>query len=253
VLLGFVLMPFLFGFTPAVKAGAPEPEPSVPQARGLLALELVSAHELEVHLARWLQAEFEQAGSHVQAELIGSWGGLPQTLTNVRASIARQTKVPDGWQVSLMVLAIGQEGVENKVDFRFKVRSLHPVWVALASMRKGERLTCQQFQQAQRSGKPAAMAWQLPCESLEGLQLRKPLAAGDVLMALNVTKPAAVQEQQAAVVTAQLGSVQVQGAGVVLSDAEVGQMVTVRMNGQAAVIQGLVTAPGRVQVVGEAK
>jgi flagella basal body P-ring formation protein FlgA len=73
------------------------------------------------------------------------------------------------------------------------------------------------------------------------------------LMALNVTKPAAVQEQQAAVVTAQLGSVQVQGAGVVLSDAEVGQMVTVRMNGQAAVIQGLVTAPGRVQVVGEAK
>jgi flagella basal body P-ring formation protein FlgA len=251
--LTFCLMACLFGFVPAVNAEATESMPSTSTGSEDLVLERLPGRELESRLASWLKRDFEQAGSLVQVELIGSWGGLPLVLTDARASVIKQTRVADGWQVSVTVKAIDQQGVESKFDLRFKVRSLHSVWVASAPMRKGAHLNCELFQPAQRSGRSASMAWRLPCESLEGLQLRKPLAAGDVLMTVDVGKPVAVQEQQEAVVTAQLGGIQVQGVGVVLSDAHVGQMVTVRMSGQTTVVQGLVTAPGRIQVMGEAR
>jgi flagella basal body P-ring formation protein FlgA len=215
----------------------------------VLALSGVSAQAFEFQLGQWLQRRFEQSGSKVQVEPIGSWGTLPLALADVKAAIHMQTRSPDGWQVTVAVTATAQ-GAEKVFERRFRVREMHAVWVASASMRKGDALSCTCVQKAQRTGRSLSAAWQSPCESLQGLLLRKPLAAGDVLMASDVSEPLAVSQQQVAVVTARLGDVLVQGEGVVLSDAHIGQTVSVRMSGQTTVIQGLVTAPGQVQVTG---
>jgi len=64
----------------------------------------------------------------------------------------------------------------------------------------------------------------------------------------DVAPEAAVQAQQVATVTSRLGNIEIQAKGIALADAQIGQRVPIRLNGQTQVIMAVVTAPGQVRV-----
>lgn len=210
-----------------------------------------SLPDLATQLQGWLQQSFEGSGQAVQLEPQGSWGLKAAWLPKVHVAVKAQTVIPGGWSVALSVVPAEPLGAGvQPSEVRFRVLELKPVWVVRTAVRKGDALSCAQLEQGMRTRKSDVQApWAGPCAALTDAQARRPLQPGSVLMDRDIGQATAVRDQQQATVIARLGNIQIQGSGTVMSDAQVGQQVAIKMNGQKALIQAVVTAPGQVQVM----
>lgn len=206
---------------------------------------------LQMSLQAWLQQSFAEAGQAVQIEALGAWGMQPAWLPDVRASIVEQVRTNSAWQVTVSLApSTNPDGAADMAaTYRFKALELKPVWVAAVPLSKGDDVSCSHVRLESRVVKGTAASWQGGCEALQGQRMRHALSPGDAVMVRDVAFVGAVTEHQEAIVTSRLGNVEVQALGMALADAQVGQRVPVRLNGQKTVIQAVVTAPGQVQVI----
>jgi len=186
----------------------------------------------------------------VQVDQQGTWGLRSEWLPNVRAEITSQTRTREGWMVTVSLTGLGvSAGAKSDSQARFKVTELFAAWAAVVPLHKGDAISCGQLKQIQRAVRPGQSTWNGACESLSSMRMRHRLQPGEILMDSDVALGAAIQAQQVATVTTRLGGIEIQAKGIALADAQIGQSVPVRLNGQVQVLHAVVTAPGQVQVL----
>ncbi|MGC4061419.1 MAG: flagellar basal body P-ring formation chaperone FlgA [Aquabacterium sp.] len=209
-----------------------------------------SLSSLNLQLKNWLREQFQAQGKSVMLEPQGAWGLSKTWLPVLNVHAAEPVRTAEGWSLDLAVLPANAAASSVKAaSVRFKVIELHAVWVANASMRKGDQVSCLMLSQDARPRKVHGDSWQGDCAGLDGMRVKHALQPGDVLMRTDVGPASAVRDQQEAIVVTRLGAIEIQAKGMALADAQIGQKVPVRLAGQGKVIQAVVTAPGTVQVM----
>lgn len=202
--------------------------------------------DLNAQLANWLARSFDAAGMSVQVVPQGAWGLSAAWLPHVHAVLQDRARHGDTWQLNVELTSGGAPSTVAVA--RFRALELKPVWVAGGPLRKGDALSCARLRQDKRVLRVANDSWQGSCENLLGLRVRRPLQAGDVLMAADMADASVIQGQQEMVVVTRLGAIEVQATGTALADARMGEKVPVRLAGQTQVIQAIVIAPGMARV-----
>lgn len=186
-------------------------------------------------------------GGHVAAiQQVGMWRVPAQFDTPPRVQASVRALGVDAHQVDVSLVT--QEGEPAPGGMRFVLRDPMPVWVAAQPLSRGDRLQCEAFRREWRIGRSPRALLADACPGGEPSRLKRPLAAGEVLMASDVAPLGAVQEQQAARVTVRVGAIQVEATGVALADAQVGQVSSVKVGTSAAVLRAVVVAPGELRL-----
>jgi flagella basal body P-ring formation protein FlgA len=230
------------------QAWASEPSPAPKSAVGV-DIQAETLPDLTSQLTSWVSQLFERSGQSVNVEQQGTWGMRPDWLPSVHAEVTTQTRTRAGWLVTVSLATAGvSANAKADTQVRFKVTELSTAWVSSVPLRKGDSIACTQLKQVQRAMRPGHTTWRGDCERLGNMQMRHALQPGDVLMDSDVAPEAAVQAQQVATVTSRLGNIEIQAKGIALADAQIGQRVPIRLNGQTQVIMAVVTAPGQVRV-----
>ena len=221
-----------------------------------------SISALHEQLKAWIATGLEaEAGTgtvavRTQVESLGAWGLDPSLLPDVLARVQSRQYVRGAWELNVS-LSQASEAIRQikPAVVRYRVSLLAPVWVVTGAVRKGDSLSCQLLQQdwrtdgmASRGGHALHVDWHGACTALVGTQARRPLQPGDVLKTADVAAVTAIWGQQEAVVVARQGSIEIEAKGMALADAQVGQRVPVRLNGQNRVVHGVVSAPGVIKV-----
>ncbi|TAK84883.1 MAG: flagellar basal body P-ring formation protein FlgA [Aquabacterium sp.] len=128
-----------------------------------------------------------------------------------------------------------------------------PVWIATASLRRGDAADCARLRQDTRVRASARRhAWSGACESLAGLVLKRALEPGDVVVDGDFGPPPAVMRHQQSQALVRVGGVTVQAPVVVLQDGEVGQRVAVRPLNSSTSLQAQITPGGQLVVLDRA-
>lgn len=217
---------------------------------------VVALHE---QIKAWLAASFGSQDAAGTARTLvdsqGTWGLDQALLPDVVARVLSRQYERGAWEFSLELSPVSDAAAPSRPAVaRYRVSLLAPVWVVTGAVRKGDALSCQVLQQDWRpdGGNRAAHAihanWQGACEALMGSQARRPLQPGDVLKTADIASAAAILGQREAVVVTRQGAIEIQAKGMALADAQVGQRVPVRLNGQDHVVHGVVSAPGVIKV-----
>lgn len=209
--------------------------------------------DLRAQIQSWLEASFQRGGQRVQLELLGSWSMSDLSWPDVVVRVQRSKRDRAGTMIDLTVCPAQQVGcaASEAGSLRYRVQTLSPVWVLTGPYIKGDTPSCEGLRQTWRVQKQdgAQTSWQGACDSLAVMRIRHPLQPGDVLKATDVMPAGGVIDKQDTLVIARLGGVEIQAKGMALADARVGQQVPVRLNGQAHVVHGVVSAPGVVRVM----
>jgi flagella basal body P-ring formation protein FlgA len=247
------------GWLTSMHVAAWAAEPMAPEVLGtnMHISSIPGLHEqLKAWLATGLEAEAGTGAVRTQVESLGAWGLDPSLLPDVVARVQSRQYVRGAWELNVS-LSPASEAVRHikPAVVRYRVSLLAPVWVLTGAVRKGDSLSCQLLQQdwrtegmASKGGDALHVNWHGACNALAGSQARRPLQPGDVLKTADIAAVTAIWGQQEAMVVARQGGIQIEAKGMALADAQVGQRVPVRLNGQDRVVQGVVSAPGVIKV-----
>lgn len=138
----------------------------------------------------------------------------------------------------------------DEVELRFQLRDVERVWQARSTMREGQRLDCDadlvsSWRAVQTDRQPV---WNGACQDLQALTLRRPLAAGDLLLAGDLGRPMAVRRLGTVTAVSQAGGIEIRTKARALADADVGQALTIKPANSTQTVKAIAIAVDTVQV-----
>lgn len=134
---------------------------------------------------------------------------------------------------------------------RFAARRFQWAWVARRPMTALQGMAAcdpNAFERTRRvvRGPQALGAWDGPCTDLGGLELRRPLMPGDVLMVGDMRHPPLVRERSVVQARVVAGAVEIQVEALALQDGSEGDKVLIKVPGRVAAVKATVFAAGHV-------
>lgn len=137
----------------------------------------------------------------------------------------------------------------NAAAIRVRAGVEQPVMVATRPLRSGQRLQPGDLREEIRVhwGAPSLDSALTP---MPGWDVRRPIAAGEVVMAPAVVAPPLVMAGQPVQLEWQSGGVLVSVTGIALNSASRGELVRARLEERPARLTGTVTAAGRAMLAG---
>lgn len=131
---------------------------------------------------------------------------------------------------------------------RAGVRIFDQVLIARRFLAKGTILSAVDLKAERRELSALVGGHETNPENLIGKQLRRALAAGAVVAPQAVKAIPLIKQGETVTLVIRQGGMEVSSSGIALSDAEPGQRVRVRNATSKRVVEGTVTASGRVEV-----
>ncbi len=139
-------------------------------------------------------------------------------------------------------------GVRWKIYLPVRIRRYAQVVVAARALPAGHVLSAADLKRT-RLEVDGLRSYHREPRRLDGMVLRRALAAGQPVEAVHVSPPVLVRRGQRIVVEARAGGLAVRAAGVALADGRKGDTIRVRNLRSKRVVQAVVTGRGRVEVV----
>lgn len=128
------------------------------------------------------------------------------------------------------------------------VQVFEPVVVVTRTVRRGERLQSGDLRLAERDTALLRDTVYREPERAMGMALRRTVRADQPLTGQSVTEPVLVERGDAVTIVAGNGQVRISHRGTALQDGALGKRIRVRNTRSERVVQGAVTAEGRVEV-----
>lgn len=146
-------------------------------------------------------------------------------------------------------VAVACEGAQAwTVYLSLRAVELRPVLTLRRAVQRGEPLTADLLQAEPRDVALLGAGYYSNAAALQGLQLRRPAAAGSVLTPELVQAPQLVRRGDLVTVVGRSGSIEVRSQGKALRDGARGERVTVENASSRRIVEGEVNARGEVEV-----
>jgi flagella basal body P-ring formation protein FlgA len=207
---------------------------------------LLARAEVPAGIELPLQAQVAQEWGIAPERLCVEWGQLAVAGTGMESATPRIVgRGADGWFTAVL-----EAPGLDPAAFRFRGGVLDTVWVAARALPRGARLGDGDLRAEVRAqwGPPAREARGVPAV---GWEVRRPLAAGEVLAWPSVVVPAVIAARDAVRLEWSRGGVRVELEGVALGPAGVGDVVRVRVEGRPRPVAATVVGPGRAIIAAE--
>jgi flagella basal body P-ring formation protein FlgA len=202
----------------------------------------VAAQALQAALAeRYARFELEAGADETPAT------GVPAGLLEMHARLPALVPAPRRAVVWIDVAVDGR--AYQSIPVAFGVRAFAPVLLARRSLRAGEHLRAADFEprEAQVAGYAAAPVGMQ--QTLDGLRLKRPLAAGEPLTRGSVALAPVVARDDEVRVRLAVGAIRVETKALATKDGAAGDVIRVRSGAAHATYPVRVTGPGLVEAL----
>lgn len=129
-----------------------------------------------------------------------------------------------------------------------RVSREQPVVVVSRSLARDARLNADMLSLVVRDTSQLGFGYFTSLEEVEGLTLRRAVAAGTIVSPSLVAVPPAIRQGELVTLIAQRTGIAIRAPGRALSDARIGDTLRVRNLSSDRVVEGVVMGPGEVQV-----
>jgi flagella basal body P-ring formation protein FlgA len=233
-------------FAQEVNAAAPTTDGRhLPGLAGEPTFEAEDPDTLSSAVLAWVQQQISTTMPDVNLQSLGVWGWSKHSHGTWKVLKVVQPH-REGRPIYTITLASAANGATaSTLSVQVLMRQMVPVWQTTEAVRKHQPITCDNLTPARKLDAPS-LSWQGNCNSLVGLVAKRHLSRGMVLTEADLTPPPTVQAMQTAIVTTRINAVSIEAQAEVLADANVGESVPVRLQGQPKVLRAKVIAPGQL-------
>lgn len=188
------------------------------------------------------------AGVEVEAQcgMVPALGALQGVDAELRPRVLGERRTSGPVLVSVEMWRDGVRLGERSVTVQ--VRLYRPVLVALAPLARGAVLAPEQFRIERREVTAAGDATVPSAESVAGMRLRRPVTAGDTVLAGDLEPVPLVRRGDKVTATVGVGGITVTMSAIALEDGAAGAMVAVKNDRSGRRLQAVVVGPGVVRV-----
>lgn len=206
-------------------------------------------------ISQLIEAQARQQGRDVQVESLGFWSSPGRFVPGrffIEWRMALEKQGEQRVDVSVTQAPSGEEGAGASIvgQARFLTRRLEWMWIARQPLPVAQGVTCgtQLIERAQRPRHDAEhmTPWTGGCDELEGLELRRPLMPGDVLLTADLRRPPLVRARSSVRAQAVAGAIAIQVEALALQDGAKGDSVWVKVPGRKAALKATVSSAGQV-------
>jgi flagellar basal body P-ring formation protein FlgA len=210
------------------------------------------AGALTVHATEWQPPESIRAAARTAALHAGATGveavAVDDRLKMPACGAPLNTEVQRVIQRGQGTIAVSCTGPEAwRLFVPVRVTEQVPVVVLRRSVQAGEVLAAADVEVRQQSAAAVPFDYLSQLDQAVGQSVRRSQAAGTVLLAGTLERPAGVERGALVMLVAANGSITVKGEGVALEPARLKDRVRVR-SASGRIVEGLVEAPGQVRV-----
>lgn len=138
--------------------------------------------------------------------------------------------------------------IEWTVYVAVKVTVMRPVVVAAKALAANQTLKASDVKIVMQDISDLRQGFLLSTNKVLGQQLKHPVALGTALTPRSLKQQKVVQRGEQVILVAQAGSMEVRMNGMAMEDAVLGDKIKVKNNSSNRVVEGVVQAPGIVQV-----
>lgn len=124
-----------------------------------------------------------------------------------------------------------------------------PVAVASHTLERGSILAPDDIRLGLRDTTGLGRGYVRDLQRLVNMQLKRPLAPGEVIRLSNVVAQKAIARGDQVIIEAKAGSISVVTPGIALADGRVGQQISIRNSKSKRIIKARVSGPGKVEVI----
>lgn len=200
--------------------------------------------QLQSAATQWVAASMPPA----DVRLLGAWG-VPASLKGVvHAQATWKPKVAGIRHLDMILHMDGEGASPHESKLRFLVQDQRQAWVLQRDVARGALLACEQLQPVWRADVPPSAMQMDHCNEARLGKVKRPLGMGAVLASTDVLPPDAMLQREPVRVLVNVGAVQIEAKGVVLTDAQIGQWVPVKIDGVPSVLKGEVMAQGEIRL-----
>lgn len=210
------------------------------------------AADLDAQVKRQLEAWLAARG--IQASITGYLAprARPFEFSHVLRMSVDQDALEVGRPASVRVKVAQDDAPSKRVELDFYLRPRLAALVALRSLPRNSLFRCSDFRAAILEAAPRHGGWLAPpCDDAGSVrQLRRPLGAGDALLAEDLGIPPLVTEGQQVQILVRIAAVSLESVGTALRDGGLGERIPVKPATSPEITTGVVLQPGVVALEG---